>query len=187
VQRLTEAVAETFAAHGLSGQARILGFDWRVLRAAEAAAPDVPRVALVEPETWLPGSAGLDPGDYGPDGSAAPGCAAAARDIGAAWLSPADAITSPDLVAAAGRAGLKTAVWTVNDPARMGPADRARGGRDRHRPPGPAPAGAGRPGPPAAGAGHLTGAGQYRYRSVPVRVSAGTGQCRYGLGGMELL
>jgi hypothetical protein len=46
VRRLTESAVETFAAHGLAGQARILGFDWRVLRAAEAAAPEVPRVAL---------------------------------------------------------------------------------------------------------------------------------------------
>jgi glycerophosphoryl diester phosphodiesterase len=132
VRRLTEAALETLAAHRLTSQARILGFDWRVLRAAEAADPAVPRVALVEPVTWVPGSAwlaGLDPASYGPQtthaagespaGKGAAGCAAAARDIGAAWLSPADAMTSADLVAAAHRTGLRTVVWTVNDPARM--------------------------------------------------------------------
>jgi glycerophosphoryl diester phosphodiesterase len=132
VRRLTEAALETLAAHRLTSQVRILGFDWRVLQAAEAADPAVPRVALVEPVTWVPGSAwlaGLDPASYArqttdaagksPAGKGAAGCAAAARDIGAAWLSPADAMTSADLVAAAHRAGLRTVVWTVNDPARM--------------------------------------------------------------------
>jgi glycerophosphoryl diester phosphodiesterase len=122
VRLLTEAALETIAAHGLTGQARILGFDWRVLRAAQAADPAVPRVALVEPATWVPGSAwlaGLDPAGYGPQAGGALGCAAAGRDIGAAWLSPADAMTSPDLVAAVHREGLRTVVWTVNDAARM--------------------------------------------------------------------
>ena len=122
VRRLTEAALATLAAHGLTGQARILGFDWRVLRAAEAADPAVPRVALVEPATWVPGSgwlAGLDPAGYGPQAGGALGCAAAGRDIGAAWLSPSDVMTSADLVAAAHREGLRTVVWTVNDPARM--------------------------------------------------------------------
>jgi glycerophosphoryl diester phosphodiesterase len=137
VRRLTEAALDTLAAHGLTSQARILAFDWRVLRAAQAADPAVPRVALVDPVTWAPGSAwlaGLDPAGYGPqpdgavpdgavpDGAVpdgAVGCAAAAHDIEAAWLSPADSMTSADLVAAAQREGLRTAVWTVNDPARM--------------------------------------------------------------------
>ena len=152
VRRLTEAALETLAAHGLTSQARILAFDWRVLRAAQAADPDVPRVALVDPVTWVPGSAwlaGLDPAGYapqpgalqpgalqsgalqsgalqsggaqpaGPQSAGAIGCAAAARDIGATLLSPEDSMTSADLVAAAQREGLRTAVWTVNDPARM--------------------------------------------------------------------
>jgi glycerophosphoryl diester phosphodiesterase len=124
VRRLTEAALETLAGHGLTSQARILAFDWRVLRAAQAADPAVPRVALVDPGTWVSGSAwlaGLDPARYGPPpGDLEPGgCAAAARDIEAAWLSPADSMTSADLMAAAQREGLRTAVWTVNDPARM--------------------------------------------------------------------
>lgn len=127
VRRLTEAALETLAAHGLTSQARILAFDWRVLRAAEAADPAVPRVALVDPVTWVPGSAwlaGLDPARYAPQpvgaqSACAVGCAAAGRDIDATWLSPADSMISADLVAAAQREGLRTAVWTVNDPARM--------------------------------------------------------------------
>ena len=56
MRRLTEAALETLATHGLTSQARILAFDWRVLRAAQAADPAVPRVALVDPATWVPGS-----------------------------------------------------------------------------------------------------------------------------------
>jgi glycerophosphoryl diester phosphodiesterase len=116
VRALTNGAIGVLAGHGLAGRARILAFDWRVLQAAEAAGPAVPRVALVEPGTWVPGSAwlaGLDPAAY------PGGCAAAARDIGAQWLSPRDGMTSADVIAAAHNAGLRVAVWTVNDPARM--------------------------------------------------------------------
>jgi glycerophosphoryl diester phosphodiesterase len=119
VVRLTDGALGTLTAHGLTGQARILGFDWRVLRAAGDAAPGVPRVALVEPPTWVPGSAwlaGLDPAAYGTEVT---GCAVAAHDIGAGWLSPWDGMTTPDLVTAAHDAGLGIIVWTVNDPPRM--------------------------------------------------------------------
>jgi len=143
VRKLTESALGGLTEHQLTGQARILGFDWRVLRFAEAAAPAVPRVALVEPTTWLPGSAcqaGLDPADYGAgpatglagattglDGATGlastatglAGTAEAARDIGATWLSPWDPMTTPELITAARDYGLGTVPWTVNDPARM--------------------------------------------------------------------
>lgn len=128
VRTLTESALRTLAAHGLTGQARILGFDWRVLRWARTAAPAVPRVALVEPMTWVPGSgwlAGLDPADYGASpetglaGIGLAGTAEAARDIGAAWLSPWDPMTTSELIKAARSYGLGTVPWTVNDPARM--------------------------------------------------------------------
>lgn len=117
VRELTFAVLETLARHRLTERARILGFDWRVLRAAADQAPEVPRVALVESRTWGPGSAwlgGLEPADHS-DAS----LTTAARDIGAAWLSPPDHMTSAALVAAAHDAGLRIVVWTVNEPARM--------------------------------------------------------------------
>jgi glycerophosphoryl diester phosphodiesterase len=122
VRGLTTAAIGVLTGHGLAGRARILAFDWRVLKAAEAADPAVPRVALVEPQTWVPGSAwlaGLDPAEYQPGPSGQGGCAAAARDIGARWLSPWDGMTSADVIAGAHKAGLRVAVWTVNDPARM--------------------------------------------------------------------
>jgi glycerophosphoryl diester phosphodiesterase len=115
VRELTCSALDTLARHQLTGRARILGFDWRVLRAAADRAPGVPRVALVESRTWVPGSAwlaGLDPDDTT--------ClATAARDAGAAWLSPPDQMTSAALVAATHEAGLRIVVWTVNEPARM--------------------------------------------------------------------
>jgi glycerophosphoryl diester phosphodiesterase len=119
VRRLVRAVLETVRVHDLTGRCRVLGFDWRVLKEAAACEPDVPRVALVEPRTWAPGSpwlAGLDAAGYGTD---VIGCAAAARDVGAAWVSPWDGMVSPGLIVAAHEAGLGVIVWTVNDPARM--------------------------------------------------------------------
>ena len=123
VRKLTESALGVVAARNLIGRTRILGFDWRVLRYAQAAAPAVPRVALVEPTTWLPGSAwqaGLDPADYGAGpGTGLAGSAEAARDIDADWLSPWDPMTTPDLIAAARAHGLGVVPWTVNDPGRM--------------------------------------------------------------------
>jgi glycerophosphoryl diester phosphodiesterase len=122
VRALVTGAIGTLAGHGLAGRARILGFDWRVLKAAEAADPAVPRVALVEPRTWVPGSAwlaGLDPAAYPPGPGGLGGCAPAARDVGAQWLSPWDGMTSAAVIAATHRAGLRVAAWTVNDPARM--------------------------------------------------------------------
>lgn len=116
VTRLTHSALHTLAAHDLIGQSRILAFDWRVLRMA---ATTLPRVALVEQRTWQPGSpwlAGLDPADYGAPDPA--GCAAAARDVGADWVSPDDRMMSRELIGAAHRDGLRVSVWTVNDPRR---------------------------------------------------------------------
>jgi glycerophosphoryl diester phosphodiesterase len=121
VRRLTGSALRTLSANNMSGRARILGFDWRVLRAAQAALPGVPRVALIEPTTWIPGSAwlaGLDPADY-PDGGSARGSAAAARHIGATWLSPWEPMVTPGLMAAARDAGLGIIAWTANKEDRM--------------------------------------------------------------------
>jgi glycerophosphoryl diester phosphodiesterase len=119
VARLTDGALGTLAAHALTGRARILGFDWRVLQAARATDPAVPRVALLEPTTWQPGSAwlaGLDPAAYG---RGALGSVAAAREMSASWLSPWESMVTKDLVAAAHDADLRVVTWTVNDPGRM--------------------------------------------------------------------
>lgn len=137
VTRLTGSALDTLAAHDLIGRSRILAFDWRVFGAVRlwrdslgsvgsggpagvgSAGSAVPRVALIEPRTWQPGSswlAGLDPADYGAPDPA--GCVAAARDIGADWVSPDDRMVRPELIRAAHRDGLRVSVWTVNDPRR---------------------------------------------------------------------
>lgn len=99
VRRLTETALDVLGAHGVTARSRILAFDWRVLRVAAAAVPGVARVALV---------ADGEPGER----------VAAARDVGAAWFSPADKMTDGPLIAAAHREGMRVSVWTVNDPAR---------------------------------------------------------------------
>jgi glycerophosphoryl diester phosphodiesterase len=121
VRTLTGSALRTLAAHDLTSQTRILGFDWRVLEAAKAADPAVPRVALVEPGTWVPGSdwlAGLDPAAYRP-GPGAIGSVAAARDIGATWLSAWETMIDADLAEAARHSGLGLIAWTVNSADRM--------------------------------------------------------------------
>jgi glycerophosphoryl diester phosphodiesterase len=133
VRRLTEGALTALASHDLSARARILGFDWRVLRAAQAADPAVGTVALVEPTTWVPGSAwlaGLDPAGYPEAGDAdgqdsEAGFVAGARDIGAAWLSPWESMIGAGTVAAAHAAGLGVIAWTVNGPDRMAELTRA--------------------------------------------------------------
>lgn len=118
VRLLVSSALAVLDAHGCTRRARMLGFDWRVLRYAAELAPAVPRVALVEPFTWADGSkwlAGLDPAAY----DAQTGFAAAARDAGAAFVSPWDGLTSPEVIAAAHQAGLGIIVWTVNDPEAM--------------------------------------------------------------------
>lgn len=122
---LTHAALDTLAGHGLAGRARILAFNWRVLHEARGRAPDVPRVALIEPRTWVPGSpwlAGVDPAGFGADETGMAGVAGAVRaaaSVGAAWLAPWDYQVSPDVIAAAHEAGLRVVSCTVNDPGRM--------------------------------------------------------------------
>jgi glycerophosphoryl diester phosphodiesterase len=86
VHALTESTLGTLAAHDLTSQSRILAFNWRVLRAAQAIDPAVPRVALVEPASWVPGSAwlaGLDPAAYGAPGNRAAAHEASAQETSA--------------------------------------------------------------------------------------------------------
>lgn len=107
VGRFTAAVADVLGAAGLSDRSRILAFDWRVLTAARRHHPELTRVALIERKTAVPDTAwlaGLPPGDP----------ASAATAIGAAWLSPEHAMTTPGLIDDAHARGLRVAVWTVN-------------------------------------------------------------------------
>ncbi|MFG2090953.1 MULTISPECIES: glycerophosphodiester phosphodiesterase family protein [unclassified Spirillospora] len=112
IERLTDAVVEVLASAGLNGRSRLLAFDWRVLTEARRRHPEFPRVALVERKTLVadtPWLAGLPPGDP----------VAAAAEIGAAYLSPEHAVTTPGLIEEAHDRGLRVAVWTVNAPEDM--------------------------------------------------------------------
>ncbi|TDC65996.1 glycerophosphodiester phosphodiesterase [Actinomadura sp. GC306] len=109
VERLTAAVADILTTANLTGRSRLLAFDWRVLQVARQNHPAFTRVALLERKTALPDTAwlaGLPPNDP----------VAAAAAIGATFLSPEHAMTTPDLVARAHTHNLQVAVWTVNTP-----------------------------------------------------------------------
>lgn len=112
VERFVAAVAQVVTDHGLTGRARLLGFDWRVLSAARRLDPELGRVALVEEPTLRPGSQWLD----GHDGADWLGSAAAA---GAMVVSPEYPLVTPEVVLRAHSLGLPLALWTVNDPADM--------------------------------------------------------------------
>jgi glycerophosphoryl diester phosphodiesterase len=125
VARLTRLAVDILLRYGLASRARILAFNWQVLLTARTEATEIPRVALVEPTTWVPGSpwlAGLDPADFGADETGlagVTGCAAAAASVAAAWLSPWAPMCGADLIAAAHGRDLKVVPWTVNEPGRM--------------------------------------------------------------------
>jgi glycerophosphoryl diester phosphodiesterase len=112
VERFVTAVADVLESCGMGRRARLLGFDWRVLTAAQRVAPRLRRVALVEKETLCAGSdwlAGLDPADW----------MAGAMTIGANVLSPPHILVTPELVRDAHSLGLPVTVWTVNDTTDM--------------------------------------------------------------------
>lgn len=125
VARLTRLAVDILLRYGLASRSRILAFNWQVLLTARTEAAEIPRVALLDPTTWVPGSpwlAGLDPARFGADETGlagGPGGAAAAGSVAAAWLSPWDAMCGPDLIAAAHDRGLSVVPWTVNEPGRM--------------------------------------------------------------------
>jgi glycerophosphoryl diester phosphodiesterase len=121
VERFVTAVADVLESCGMSRRARVLGFDWRVLTAAQRVAPRLRRVALVEEKTLVPSHsaescepvspwlAGLDPSDW----------VAGAMAIGANVLSPEHTLVTPELVRDAHSLSLPVTVWTVNDTADM--------------------------------------------------------------------
>lgn len=128
-QQFVDVILGAVRAAGKLGRVEIQSFDWRTLPMVRAAAPEVPRVALWDDTTWVPGSpwlAGIDPATVGDP-------ITGATMVGATILSPGYSVpyglTPEDpgfrLVADAqfvGRAhalGLKVIPWTINDAATM--------------------------------------------------------------------
>ncbi|WP_308249825.1 glycerophosphodiester phosphodiesterase family protein [Sphaerisporangium fuscum] len=108
-RQATELVVAELDRHDRLGDAAILSFDWRVLRAAQDLAAR--RYALVEKATLKSSWLGLSyKKDFGGD------IAAAAASIGATTLSPDKVLVDELLMSQASAAGLPVAVWTVNDP-----------------------------------------------------------------------
>jgi glycerophosphoryl diester phosphodiesterase len=125
VARLTRLALDVLLRNGLASRSRMLAFNWQVLLTARTEAAQIPRVALIDPATWVPGSpwlAGLDPAGFGADATGlagVSGCAEAAASVAAAWLSPWDPMCDAGLIGAAHDRGLKVVPWSVNEPGRM--------------------------------------------------------------------
>ncbi|MDY6999612.1 MAG: glycerophosphodiester phosphodiesterase [Actinomycetota bacterium] len=107
----------------------IQSFDWRTLPLVAQAAPDVPRVALWDETTWVPGSpwlAGVDPAEVGDpiDGAMMVGADILSPGYSVPYgLTPADPgfrlVADEAFVARAHAAGLRVIPWTINDPDTM--------------------------------------------------------------------
>lgn len=114
---LTERVVQVLAEQDFLHRVSLQSFDWRVLRHARELVPAVPRNALFEPKTLVPGSPwldGRDLADFGGD------VAAAAAAAGADALAPRHDLVDADLIARAWERGLPVVAWTVNEPGDMG-------------------------------------------------------------------
>jgi glycerophosphoryl diester phosphodiesterase len=106
-------VLEVLAAYP-AARARILAFEWAVLRAVAARAPDVPRVCLTSPRTALRRRVWWGPGFAGQRTARAVAAAGAQG-----WAAFHRTLTVP--AAAQARAlGLEVLTWTVNDDAEFG-------------------------------------------------------------------
>ncbi|CRZ19139.1 glycerophosphoryl diester phosphodiesterase [Mycolicibacterium neworleansense] len=102
-------------AAGKVGKVDIQSFDWRTLPLVRSAEPSIPRVALWDDTTWVPGSPWLG----GVDPVVTHDPIVAAQSIGASALSPQYRLVNREFVQRAHALGLKVTPWTVNDPAAM--------------------------------------------------------------------
>lgn len=123
-ERFAAALVAALREAGLASRAAIQSFDWRTLKAVQRIAPEIPTVCLTiargqgdnvqasrpGPSPWL---AGLDVDEFG--GSVPRLVEAAGCKI---WSPFFRDVTTPAL-AEARFLGLKTVVWTVNEPADM--------------------------------------------------------------------
>jgi glycerophosphoryl diester phosphodiesterase len=123
-ERFAAALVAALRETGLAARSVIQSFDWRTLKAVQKIAPEIPTVCLTfqrgqgdnvrlgqpGPSPWL---AGLDVDDLG---GSVPRLVEAA---GCKVWSPFFRDLTPAALAEARQLGLKTIVWTVNEPADM--------------------------------------------------------------------
>ncbi|MFT2093652.1 glycerophosphodiester phosphodiesterase [Acidiphilium multivorum] len=112
-ERIAQAVIACLNRHDALDRAVLFAFDWRVLRAAAAAAPALRRCCLTEPETVSAGPLWLDGCDLGAFGGNLPRAVAA---TGAVCWAPFHATLEEDDVREAHALGLAVLPWTVNAP-----------------------------------------------------------------------
>ncbi len=128
-EQFVDVILATTRAAGKLDKIDIQSFDWRTLPLVAAKAPGVPRVALWDDTTWVPGSpwlAGVDPADVADP-------IAGAQLVGATVLSPGYSVpygltpddpdfrlvADADFVARAHSAGMTVVPWTINDAGAM--------------------------------------------------------------------
>ncbi|WP_163726041.1 glycerophosphodiester phosphodiesterase [Mycolicibacterium psychrotolerans] len=124
-----DVILAAVRAAGKQDLVEIQSFDWRTLPLVRAAAPSIPRVALWDETTFVPGSAwlnGIDPAVIGDP-------IIAATLVGANILSPGYSVpygqvpgdpgfalvADAEFVSRAHGLGLTVIPWTINDPGAM--------------------------------------------------------------------
>jgi glycerophosphoryl diester phosphodiesterase len=118
----TRALLDVIREAGMLGRVTVQSFDWRTLLLSRQIAPEVPTVCLTAQQKFLDNiqagkhsawTAGIQFADHG---SVAKMVKAAGCSIWSPYYGDVDAAK----LAEAKSLGLKTVVWTVNDPAQIG-------------------------------------------------------------------
>lgn len=114
-QEFVDVILGVVRAAGKVDKVDIQSFDWRTLPLVQQAEPSIPRVALWDDTTWVPGSPWLGVVDPAVAGDPIAG----AMSVGATVLSPQYQWVDRGFVERAHALGLKVTPWTVNDPEAM--------------------------------------------------------------------
>lgn len=127
--QFVDVILAAVRAAGKQDLVEIQSFDWRTLPLVRAAAPSIPRIALWDETTFVPGSPWLD----GIDPAVVSDPIVAATMVGADVLSPGYSVpygqvpgdpgfalvADAEFVSRAHGLGLKVIPWTINDPGAM--------------------------------------------------------------------
>lgn len=114
-EEFVDVILGVVRAAGKVDKVDIQSFDWRLIPLVRRAEPSIPRVALWDDTTWIPGSPWLG----GVDPAFEDDPIAGAMTVGATVLSPQYQWVDREFVERAHSLGLKVTPWTVNDPEAM--------------------------------------------------------------------